>query len=252
MRYERFPSAETLRPLSWRDVIQGQLGSCFFLSTLAVVAPTARRRGASYVMTLYDPSGRPVEVEVDDRFPTADGKTPYFARGRRPGDIRAALFEKAYAALRGGYGAINGGEAADASAALTGRPARVVPLGGMTPERAWALLQRGGPMTASTYEAADMRRLTGRGDLGGLVEDHVYAVLGPYELDGRRWVRLYTPLSPADAGYTSPARVVSVPLSDFLRLFDELVLSWDGGTHESRETARDPGRPQEGLPDPRR
>lgn len=233
LHYQRFPGQPPAAPLSWGDVVQGQLGTCFFLSSIAAVADArpgrldgALRRVAdgSYEATLHGADGRPVAVAVDDRFPATAAGEPYFARGAAAGDIRAALFEKAYAALLGGYDAVNGGEPVDALAALTGAAARETTFAGLSPERVWRLtvsaLRARRPIVASTYDFADMKRLTGRDDLGGLIDDHVYAVLQAREQDGRKLVTLYTPLSPADAGYgRDGSRLLVLPAADFARLF---------------------------------
>ncbi|HEX4047309.1 MAG TPA: C2 family cysteine protease, partial [Elusimicrobiota bacterium] len=191
LHFARFPGAPFSGALRWDQVIQGQLGSCFFLSALAAVARThpevltkaiRREAGGEYVVTLSSADGKAVAVAVDDYFPaTADGK-PFFARARDGEDIRPALFEKAYARLLGGYEAINGGEAADAFQALTGEKGTRSLLANLPQDAVLKLLARAAaenrPAAASTPELKELRRATGRDDLDGIIEDHVYAVLG--------------------------------------------------------------------------
>lgn len=238
LHYARFPGAPFSGALRWDQVIQGQLGSCFFLSALAAVAEThpevltkalRREKDGRYVVTLSSADGKPVAVAVDDYFPaTADGK-PFFARARDGEDIRPALFEKAYARLLGGYEAINGGEAAAAFGALTGVKGTQRPLKELSPEAILALLARAEaekrPAAASTPELEVLRRATGRDDLRGLIEDHVYAVLGLGGEPGRRTVRLYTPLSPRDAGDAKlDGRLRELSPADFKKYFESVTI----------------------------
>ncbi|MDE2490850.1 MAG: hypothetical protein KGM24_08375, partial [Elusimicrobia bacterium] len=238
LRYARFAGRAPDGPLLPDEIVQGQLGSCFFLSALAavdgvrpdLVSRELRPTGdGTYAVTLYGRDGRPRAVAVDDRFPATEGGVQYLARGSSPGEIRPALFEKAYAKLLGGYRAIDGGDASAALAALTGAPAEDDDPRKLSPDEAWRLLEdagrRGLPVEASTPEFDGLERLTGRKDLAGLIDDHDYDVLGVADEGGRRVVRLYTPLTPRDAGDAPlDARRIDVPLAEFLKDFDGLTI----------------------------
>lgn len=238
LAFVRHPGGAATGPLPWDQIVQGELGSCFFLSTLAAIArvrPAAVAgaiRGAgrgSYVATLYGSDGRPREVAVDDRFPTTASGRMYFGRGLDSLEIRPALFEKAYAKLLGGYSAIDGGDAPDAFRALTGASAEDHATAGLTEDQAWDILDRAReenrPVTASTLEFPELKRLTGREDLGGLIDDHVYAVIGLRAGAAGRFVRLYTPLSPGDAGYAPDGpRRLELPLKAFKAYFDAITV----------------------------
>ena len=238
LHYARFAAPTFAGDLRWDEVIQGQLGSCFFLSTLAAIAKThpefvadaIRREGdGAFAVTLSSPNGQAVVVGVNDRLPaTAAGKL-YFARGRDAGELRPALFEKAYAKLAGGYEAVNGGEPADAFRVLTGVAGRDHPLAKSAEEEIWTLLARAEkarrPVVASTPKYAELRRAAGRDDLAGVIDDHSYAFLGRDEKAGERRVRLYTPLSPGDAGYAKDGpRVLELPLRDFKKYFESVTI----------------------------
>lgn len=238
LHYARVPMPAFTGELRWDQVIQGQVGSCFFLASLAAVAKThprfitraIRRSGDGvYAVTLSSTDGTPVVVTVDDLLPATDDGAPFFARGKSPDEWRPALFEKAFAQLDGGYEAINGGEPADALRALTGRPAKDHPLAGMSDDAVWALLGRAEktrrPAVASTPELPALRRLTDRDDLAGLIEDHVYAFLGRGGTPAARTVRLYTPLSPRDAGDApDDRRRLDLNLHDFARYFESVTV----------------------------
>lgn len=238
LHYARIPGRAPDGPLPRGQIIQGQLGSCFFLSALAAVTAVRpdlvekalRPEGpGDYVVTLFDRRGRPRAITVDDRFPATDAGLPYLARGGAAGEIRPALFEKAYAKMSGGYHAIDGGDASSALQALTGGPARDYDTRALSPDEAWRLLadagRRGLPVEASTPEFKKLKRLTGRDDLAGIVDDHAYDVLGVFEEGGKRTVRLYTPLSPRDAGDApSDERLLELPLEVFLKDFDAITV----------------------------
>ncbi|MDE2293212.1 MAG: hypothetical protein KGL53_14110 [Elusimicrobia bacterium] len=238
LRYAPFPGRVPPTPLPVDEIVQGKLGSCFFLSALAAVE-TARPgltsgelRSAgdgAYVVTLYGRDGRPRAVAVDDRFPADAKGGQYLARGLVPGEIRPALFEKAFAKLRGGYHAIDGGDASDALRALTGAAARDYDPRKLTPDAAWSLLSGAVrdrlPVEAGTPEFAELKRRTGRDDLAGLIDDHDYAVVGLAGEGAGRVVRLYTPLTPRDGGDAPlDARRLDLPLADFLRDFDGITV----------------------------
>ncbi len=233
--------------VSATDVGQGNLGDCFFLSSLAAVAKThpellkkaiARNADGTYTVTFKQPGRntvRSVPVTVDGDFPMRRGGGPAFGRGLQRGasgpELWPAVFEKAYASLQGSFSTLNqGGYADDALAALTGKRAtRLVPKD-LSAEKLWTTLgdatRAQKPIVTGTVEFAELKRLTGRADLAGLIDGHAYALLGVHEARGVRYVDLYTPLTPAEGG--NPAggcqRTVSVPLADYQRVFDDLVI----------------------------
>ncbi|GAB9463405.1 hypothetical protein Gpo141_00000867 [Globisporangium polare] len=107
------------------DVIQGNLGDCWFLSALSVVATRPDLLQQTFWRgDKYKANGLFVcrfmknfvwnYVIIDDRLPvfgfskTKAGK-PYFARCRDPDELWVALLEKAYAKLHGSYEALIGG-----------------------------------------------------------------------------------------------------------------------------------------------
>ncbi|HVC09935.1 MAG TPA: C2 family cysteine protease [Elusimicrobiota bacterium] len=161
--------------ISPADVVQGDLGDCYFMASLAAVAaahPDLIRRmvrenaDGTFSVTFYRlrppwefwrPEYEPVVVRVDDRFPvdTSDPDAPepvYAARGQ--GGIWAMAAEKAYAVYKGSYAAINGilddGFASSVLEAITGKDSAVYPAA-LLPE--WALrrwLKAGAVVVVST------------------------------------------------------------------------------------------------------
>jgi calpain len=199
------------------DVNQGVASDCYFLSTLAELCsrdPGLIRRlikdngDGTYNVRLYDvpvrgpvPNPlRPVDVAVDARFPTVDGKLVY--ANQRGGQVLwPLLIEKAYAKLRGGYQAIaGGGKAYFAATTLTGwrdwqslNPAELsVP---KINEAIHAALHRGGSVTATEHHpkggAHVFSVLHSKTDSAGI---HWVQIRNPYgkdgpKADGVRWIR---------------------------------------------------------------
>ncbi|KAL3674381.1 hypothetical protein V7S43_000337 [Phytophthora oleae] len=107
------------------DVIQGNLGDCWFLSALSVVATrsdlleqTFWRRDQHKTKGLFVCKFMKNfvwnYVLIDDQLPVfgfTDKKAgkPYFARCRNPNELWVSLLEKAYAKLHGSYEALIGG-----------------------------------------------------------------------------------------------------------------------------------------------
>ncbi|MGH7295813.1 MAG: C2 family cysteine protease, partial [Polyangiaceae bacterium] len=221
------------------NVVQGTLGDCFFLASLAAVAradPAAilnalvENPDGTYTVTLHGAGGRDVRVHLDAALPaTAAGDEP-FGRSLTPGELWPALYEKAYAKLCGGYAVLNRGGLPDqALAALTGVRAHYRTLSTLSANEAWAMvtgaLAARDPVVTSTPEARTLRSRTGRADMAGLIDDHTYAVLDASVASGVRTLRLYSPLLPADVG-GPPAepRAIDIAFDDWKADFDEIVV----------------------------
>lgn len=119
------------------DVAQGQLSDCYFMASIAAVAqthPEALARlihdngDGTYDVTLYvsgdrlNPS-RPRVVTVRPDIPVTEGGGQAYASitSASEPELWVQLLEKAYASLRGGYGALDtGGTAGEGLFALTG------------------------------------------------------------------------------------------------------------------------------------
>ncbi|XP_037089080.1 calpain-A-like [Pollicipes pollicipes] len=119
--------------ISRRDVVQGVLGDCWFLSSCCAIAkepkliervvpPDQPLAGDGYrgcVRFSFWRFGDWVDVFIDDRLPTKNG-TLFNAKCLDPNEFWVALLEKAYAKLHGSYEALEGGQAMDALVDLTG------------------------------------------------------------------------------------------------------------------------------------
>jgi hypothetical protein len=117
------------------DITQGQLGDCWLLSALGVVAvrpailkhlfvKVDSRRG-EYKLRFYR-EGAWEEVTIDDRFPCGGDGKPVFGHCKDPEEIWVLLIEKALAKLLGTYEALDGGYLEEGVVMLTGgRPEKV-------------------------------------------------------------------------------------------------------------------------------
>lgn len=121
--------------ISVNDIVQGKLGDCYFLGSLAAIAEKPSRiksffrhhiennKGVYCVTIFY--KGVETDVIVDDLFPVvwnqAGKVVPAFSSGVGP-ELWVLLLEKAYAKLHGSYAVIEGGNPGVALADLTGGP----------------------------------------------------------------------------------------------------------------------------------
>lgn len=194
--------------VSARDVKQGRAGDCYFLASAAAVAhvsPTVIKQAlrpnadgtVSVRLFVDDGQGGAVArtVKVDRDLYTKDGRRQYAvstdAREQWP-----ALLEKAYAKLRGSYGAIGrGGAPADAVFALTGRRSSSRPTAGASDAELAAFfreaLSNRRPAVAWTHETR-----TGT----GIVPKHAYSVLAVVDRGAGPLVRLRNPWARVEPG----------------------------------------------------
>ena len=117
--FSNYPLFSAAGPLE-NDVIQGQVGDCFFLSVLSSVARIDPNKisqsildmGSGNYLVEFSKGSSNVFVRVDDKLPVlADGQLDYAGLGA--GDsIWVAIMEKAYAVFHGptaSYASIDGG-----------------------------------------------------------------------------------------------------------------------------------------------
>ena len=116
-----------------QDVIQGELGDCYFLSVLAAFA-----EDPNIINKLVDPKekcsngfftsnvvihGEPVKIVVDDAFPVAnDSKLAFAGINETSGNIWPIILEKAWAKCNRSYEDIIPGNSADAFEFLSPAP----------------------------------------------------------------------------------------------------------------------------------
>ncbi|MFI0939249.1 C2 family cysteine protease [Streptomyces sp. NPDC021020] len=109
----------------------GGVGDCWFMASLAAVTEQdpdfprnhiRQNANGTYTVTIYDESGMAHLVTVDNKLPSQDGSTVY-THAEDTGVLWPAIYEKAYAQYKGGYGNIEGGWGDQGMNAVTGQKA---------------------------------------------------------------------------------------------------------------------------------
>eukprot|EP00007_Cunea_sp_BSH-02190019_P009468 CAMPEP_0174235338 /NCGR_PEP_ID=MMETSP0417-20130205/4814_1 /TAXON_ID=242541 /ORGANISM="Mayorella sp, Strain BSH-02190019" /LENGTH=879 /DNA_ID=CAMNT_0015313829 /DNA_START=69 /DNA_END=2708 /DNA_ORIENTATION=- len=190
------------------DVVQGELGDCYFIGALAVIATRidllkeiivsqVAQKGA-YQFRFYK-NGVWKVVTVDDRLPCYkwDKGGPMYGRCRDPNELWVPLIEKAYAKLHGSYEALDEGNIADAFVDLTGGTAETITLIGADSEKTWTLIQRSleeGWLMGTAATTSGVVSSEAEIDGVGLYCGHAYAVIDAKIVNGRtRLIRLRNP-----------------------------------------------------------
>mmetsp|Transcript_116159 Transcript_116159/g.375329 ORF Transcript_116159/g.375329 Transcript_116159/m.375329 type:complete len:729 (+) Transcript_116159:223-2409(+) len=178
------------------DVLQGELGDCWFLSSLAALAefqggrfvrallPEQARlsREGAYLVRLCL-GGRWRGILVDDRLPCIGGGAYYTQLGycvTRRLQLWASLIEKGFAKACGSYEALVGGEASEALSVFTGWPCSMIIFHrrDFNPDLLWAAL-------CSSRDAAFLMTCSTKDVKSpSLVPDHVYTLMDLFELPG--------------------------------------------------------------------
>jgi hypothetical protein len=212
------------------DPLQGAVGDCYFVSSLAAVANThpelleravRTNRDGTYTVTLWERTqpgkpATPVQVTIDGNFPTRGGQLEYVA-AREKKELWPLVFEKAYAAWKGGYGDIEGGMGANALMALTGATPSFFPVANdMAPAEVFAKLEAacagGGCVVADSKPFGS--------DVQGIIEDHTYTVLGVVEQNGQQLVKLRNPWGQREPGHDGKDDgVFLLPIAQFTHAY---------------------------------
>eukprot|EP00092_Neocalanus_flemingeri_P057334 GFUD01068124.1.p1 GENE.GFUD01068124.1~~GFUD01068124.1.p1 ORF type:complete len:866 (-),score=218.50 GFUD01068124.1:2289-4886(-) len=129
------------------DINQGEIGDCWFLASLANLADDAEafnrvvptkqefRNGYTGIFRFrFFRFGEWVEVVIDDRLPTRNGKLIYL-KAKEPNEFWSPLLEKAYAKLYGSYTALEGGLTIEASVDFTGGIPEMIDLSNLRMEK---------------------------------------------------------------------------------------------------------------------
>lgn len=174
------------------DVVQGELGDCWLVAAVAnltlnpklfsVVVPTDQsfERGSYCGLFRFRfwQFGKWVEVVIDDRLPTKNGKL-VFMHSSDQDEFWSSLLEKAYSKLNGSYDALRGGTTCEAMVDMTGGLTEFFDVQTEeTPPNLFQIIHKGhmrGSLIGCSIEAKDESE---REDAlpNGLIKGHAYSV----------------------------------------------------------------------------
>eukprot|EP00753_Platysulcus_tardus_P000361 PLAT10367.1.p1 GENE.PLAT10367.1~~PLAT10367.1.p1 ORF type:complete len:723 (-),score=420.00 PLAT10367.1:102-2270(-) len=193
------------------DVIQGQLGDCWFLSALSVMASRPELLHQLFVTTGQEAQGRYCvqffkdgdwrQVFIDDRIPCDSMGKPLYADCKDPNEMWVLLVEKAYAKLHGCYQSLVGGFADYGLQDMTGGAPAKIDLRSRKVAAAvkdgtlWGMLKD----NQATGLLGAAHRLIGKGGhheshhSQGILAGHAYSVLRLEEVGEHRLVKCRNP-----------------------------------------------------------
>jgi calpain-15 len=191
--------------VSGDDVRQGQIGNCWFLAALSVVAEQRPEHILKLFLTkevnfygLYQvrlcKDGEWKIVVVDDLFPCNKFKQLLFSKGANS-QLWVSILEKAYAKLNNSYAALDGGSIVESLIDLTGAPCEVIDFtskkfdSDITCARIISCLEEKFLLGASCISKDDTQIFQSV----GLVRNHVYSLLGVQVVRGTRLILLRNP-----------------------------------------------------------
>jgi hypothetical protein len=237
------------------DIGQGELSDCYFMASIAAVAethPEAIRNlihdngDGTYNVTLYvngdrlNPANPRVITVTPDMPVGADGRLQYGRTGRSADEVElwVLLIEKAYAQLRGGYGALDtGGTVREGMFALTGRRTNEYQIRNLSEERLIEIISEAKlnawPITAGTSAASDASRRTREmrnREEYQILNWHMYRISNIHT-EGETTLDLMNPWGRAN--------VYRMPIPDFKIAFTHMSVLRDyDGTAPTRRTTR--------------
>ncbi|MBX9403253.1 hypothetical protein K4L06_18230 [Lysobacter sp. BMK333-48F3] len=204
--------------VDYDDIAQGGLNDCYVVAGIGAVAAknpelvknAVRDNGdGTYTVTFYEKDNgflgipgffgggeyKKVEIKVDGNFSdkSANGSGDFVNGKGEKAEIWPKIVEKAYAQYKGGYDAINhGGNSAEIMSLLTGHDADQIDTDDYSFEDLKSDLDGGKAVVLGTpddFKGVNKDVATKH----GLVDWHVYTVVGVKEENGQRYVEVYNP-----------------------------------------------------------
>jgi hypothetical protein len=194
------------------DIVQGDLGDCWFLSALSTVASrkdllrflfasTALASQGIYTIRFFK-NGRWKYVNIDDRIPCGPTGQPLYARAKEPNEIWPMLLEKAYAKINGRcYAKLKTGTMSFALKDLTGGEPLTISLS--DPQirdecengflwQKLKLWMKQGSLLGCSYSVRRGEPREVEYD-GGIIRGHAYAITDVREFKHLRFMRIRNP-----------------------------------------------------------
>uniref|UniRef100_A0A4W6DIU2 Calpain catalytic domain-containing protein n=1 Tax=Lates calcarifer TaxID=8187 RepID=A0A4W6DIU2_LATCA len=191
------------------DFGQGVLGNCWFLASIGAltfqndvlgqVVPLEQTFDENYCGLFHFRFwrfGRWVDVVIDDKLPTIDGRL-IFVHSKDPNEFWPALLEKAYAKVCGSYTDMSAGTPEEAMMDFTGGVHMCIQMSD-PPPNLWELMFRAGKYGALMGCGTPQGETSANTVLpNGLVQGHAYTVTGVKQLMSQgklvNLVRLWNP-----------------------------------------------------------
>ncbi|XP_006807536.1 calpain-1 catalytic subunit-like [Neolamprologus brichardi] len=191
------------------DFGQGVLGNCWFLASIGAltfqkhifnqVVPLDQKIKENYCGIFHFRFwrfGRWVDVVIDDKLPTINGRL-IFVHSKDPNEFWPALLEKAYAKVCGSYTDMTSGTPSEAMMDFTGGVHMCVQLSDASSD-VWGLICRAGKSnTLMGCGTPQGKKSANTVSPNGLVQGHAYTVTGVKELISQgklvKLIRLWNP-----------------------------------------------------------
>uniref|UniRef100_A0A3Q4GZG0 Zgc:136872 n=1 Tax=Neolamprologus brichardi TaxID=32507 RepID=A0A3Q4GZG0_NEOBR len=227
------------------DFGQGVLGNCWFLASIGAltfqkhifnqVVPLDQKIKENYCGIFHFRFwrfGRWVDVVIDDKLPTINGRL-IFVHSKDPNEFWPALLEKAYAKVCGSYTDMTSGTPSEAMMDFTGGVHMCVQLSDASSD-VWGLICRAGKSnTLMGCGTPQGKKSANTVSPNGLVQGHAYTVTGVKELISQgklvKLIRLWNPWGKgewvgdwSDRNENLPDFINRMAFEDFCKFYTDL------------------------------
>ena len=181
---EVFKNAKLFKGVDIDDVVQNNLGSCYYIAAITGVSEVPNRitklflvdkenRYGCYAVNLYI-CGSYRTIVLDDFFPYVNRQWPFTSS--REEEIWVMLMEKAWAKAHGDFSIIIGGDSRESLTSLTGAPSTIIYHNTINKNDFWKILIES---TKKKY----VMSAGGAPESRGLVPGHAYSLLKAIEVN---------------------------------------------------------------------